>query len=304
MSIWQTARFVATEHKTFGWIGRAMDQHTTSNSGSPHSILLGDEAPPIALRGRRSKSVALADLYDLQLTTGAKLLSKPVLSKQVQKSDSDLLAFARRAALDAHSTADLIDEAVKTTRAGTSSYPRTRLAGRLKSIARLIKSGFSTSVYYAIQPGYDTHSAQLSTHARLLGELSGAMKSFLDDMHQSGLADRVLMLCFSEFGRRVKENASRGTDHGTAGPVLIAGASVRPGLHGQSPSLTDLEHGDLKMQTDFRQIYATILEDWLRTPALCDLVGHRSCVEVTQPSRRGIQAQLSRIQPEDSSRGP
>ncbi len=257
MAIWQTARFDPEEHKTFGWIGRAMDRSTRAD-GSPHSILVGNENPPIALRGRRSTSVSLARLDDLKLRRSAELHRTPI-----DKGGDDLLAFARRATLDARSTADLIDEVAKNSASDTSLYPKTNLAGRLKSIAQFIKADFSTPVYYAIQSGYDTHASQLPTHARLLRELAGAMKAFLDDLDKAQLADRVLMLCFSEFGRRVQENASLGTDHGTAGPVLIAGSSVNPGMIGQPPSMTDLENGDLKMQNDFRQVYATILEEWL-----------------------------------------
>ena len=118
-----------------------------------------------------------------------------------------------------------------------------------------------------VQGGYDTHASQLPAHARLLGELSGALGAFLDDLTTARLAERVAVLCFSEFGRRVSDNGSSGTDHGTAGPVLLAGAGVRPGLVGPTPSLTDLEDGDLKVGVDFRQVYAAVLDGWLGLPA-------------------------------------
>jgi uncharacterized protein (DUF1501 family) len=114
-----------------------------------------------------------------------------------------------------------------------------------------------------VQGSYDTHAAQLGTHFRLLTELSGAIKAFLDDLTASGLAERVLVLAFSEFGRRTSENGTAGTDHGTSGPVFLAGAKVRPGLAGSYPSLMDLVDGDLKMAVDFRRIYATVLDGWL-----------------------------------------
>src|SRR5262249_53157534 len=115
----------------------------------------------------------------------------------------------------------------------------------------------------------DTHSAQLFTHANLLFELSGALKAFLDDLTAAKLADRVAVLLFSEFGRTVKENGSAGTDHGTSGPVFLTGAGVKGGVHGKTPSLLDLDpkHGDLRMSVDFRQVYATVLSDWLALPA-------------------------------------
>src|SRR5262249_51619263 len=131
-----------------------------------------------------------------------------------------------------------------------------------------LKAGFGTRVFYTLQAGYDTHYAQLTAHANLLRELGGALKAFLDDLAASKLAERVAVLCFSEFGRTVKENGSAGTDHGTAGPVLLAGPGVRAGLVGEAPSLLDLDprHGDLRVGLDFRRVYATVLEDWLGLP--------------------------------------
>ncbi len=147
------------------------------------------------------------------------------------------------------------------------SYPDSELARRLGLTARLIKAGLGTRVYYLEQGGYDTHGQQLPRHAVLLEELSASLRAFLDDLAASRLADRVVVLVFSEFGRRVAENGSIGTDHGTAGPVLLAGPCVRPGLHGAYPSLMDLADGDLKMTVDFRRVYATVLESWLGLPA-------------------------------------
>ena len=112
-------------------------------------------------------------------------------------------------------------------------------------------------------------TAQLFTHSNLLLELSGAVKAFLDDLAAARMADRVVVLLFSEFGRTVSENGSAGTDHGTSGPVFLAGPNVKGGLVGTTPSLLDLDpkHGDLKTVIDFRQIYATVLENWLGMPA-------------------------------------
>src|SRR5205807_6003559 len=136
-------------------------------------------------------------------------------------------------------------------------------------VSRLLKAGFGTRVFYAIQAGYDTHYAQAATHGRLLEEVGGAVKAFLDDLAASKLADRVAVLLFSEFGRTVSENGSQGTDHGTAGPVFLAGPGVKGGLVGATPSLLDPDpkHGDLRRSLDFRQVYATVLGDWLGLPA-------------------------------------
>src|SRR5262249_47022782 len=152
------------------------------------------------------------------------------------------------------------------------SYPATRLASGLRLIARLIKGDGGTRVYYTSQGSYDTHAGQLGAHATLLEELSGALKAFVDDLASAKLAERVVVLCFSEVGRRVAENGS-GTDHGTAGPVLLAGPGVRAGLIGNAPKLLDLQDGNLKMSVDFRRVYATILDQWLALPARAALGG-------------------------------
>ncbi len=123
------------------------------------------------------------------------------------------------------------------------------------------------------QSGYDTHANQSNTHRQLLGEFSGALQVFLNDLRDSQLEERVVVLAFSEFGRRVQENGSAGTDHGTAGPVFIAGSAVQGGLVGAHPSLTDLDAGDLKMSIDFRQIYAMLLDEWLSIPSINVLDG-------------------------------
>lgn len=260
MAIWHTARFDKTEHKSFGWLGRAMDEAPKPAHGSPHMILLGDENPPMAIRGRRSTTVALAHLRDLQLLSNAN--RSEVVREDAQQSD-DLAAFVERSALEAYATADLLEGVAKPKSAEKASYPQSQLAERLSMIGQLIKADFGTPVYYAVQDGYDTHAIQLSTHERLLEELATSLKAFLDDLKAAGVDDRVLVLVFSEFGRRVEENASAGTDHGTAAPIFLAGSKVKPGLIGATPSLTDLADGDLKMGIDFRQVYASILQNWL-----------------------------------------
>ena len=155
--------------------------------------------------------------------------------------------------------------------AARARYPDTALAGRLQTVAQLLKADLGARVFYTIQSGYDTHAGQSNTHYSLLFELGGAVKAFLDDLTAAKLADRVMVLGFSEFGRRVAENSSAGTDHGTAGLVFLAGPGVRAGVHGKVPSLTDLVDGDPKISTDFRRVYAAVLEDWLGLPSRTSL---------------------------------
>jgi uncharacterized protein (DUF1501 family) len=258
MAIWQSARLDPRDHTGMGWVGRGLDEGPTTRDGASAALLIGPDDPPPAIRGRRSVSAALDRLDDYAL------IDKETGSRPIGSSSAgdDLGQFLRRSLLDAYTTADRL-EAVAGARDGRASYPESELARRLGLAARLIKAGLGTRVYYLEQGDYDTHGHQLPRHALLLEELSASLRAFLDDLAASRLADRVLVLIFSEFGRRVAENGSKGTDHGTAAPVLLAGPSVLPGLVGTYPSLIDLADGDLKMTVDFRRVYATVLEGWL-----------------------------------------
>ena len=164
---------------------------------------------------------------------------------------------------NAIATANVLEQNIEDGTDDGAKYPSTRLGQRMQTISTMVKSGFQTPVYYAIQDGYDTHAAQLPSHSRLLREFSDAIKAFLDDVEASGLSDRVCVMGFSEFGRRVAENGSEGTDHGTAGPVFLAGSQVRSGLIGPTPNLTDLVDGDLPMSIDFRNVYREVTQKWL-----------------------------------------
>lgn len=267
MAIWHTARFDPAEHKSYGWLGRALDTQAdaTADRSAPTLLRVGDGALPTAVIGRRAIAGSFSRLDELAATgdIGRRLAAdiKPADAAATQNASDTLADFARRATLDAYATADSVSRAA--TKTAGHGYPSTALGQHLGTIARLIEAELPTRIYYANQSGYDTHAAQLPQHATLLRELSEALKAFLDDLAASQLADRVLVLCFSEFGRRVSENASLGTDHGTAGPVLLAGGGTRAGLVGKRPSLADLDSGDLKMTVDFRRVYATLLDDWL-----------------------------------------
>ena len=257
MRIWQSARPGASEKETFGWIGRTTDKLPGPKDGSPSSILLGTQSPPLTLKGRKSTSISMAHLRDLQRIGETNSERDPAPTVE-----NDLQSFVERTTLDAYAAADLLKGVSRADASAT--YPAFPLAERLRMIAQLIKSGFKTPVYYTIHGGFDTHILQLPDHARLLGQLASSLKAFLDDLKSANLEDRVLVMCFSEFGRRVKENASQGTDHGTAAPMFLAGSALKSGLVGQTPSLTDLDDGDLRMNIDFRQVYSTLLSEWLK----------------------------------------
>jgi uncharacterized protein (DUF1501 family) len=134
---------------------------------------------------------------------------------------------------------------------------------KLNLVAQLIQRGFGTRVFYLSLDGFDTHSQQGDEHQRLLGELANSVNNFFTQLQSGGHDKRVLVMTFSEFGRRVDENSSRGTDHGAASCMFVVGPGVKGGPIGKHPSLSDLGDGDLKHHTDFRRVYATLLDKWL-----------------------------------------
>ena len=265
LATWHTARLDPEDHKGPGWLGRALDE----TGGTASSLQVGSDPPSVAIRGRRSIATAIARIEDLTLDAG----SDPRKALAGTRAGDDTAAFVRRSMLDAYTTADRMQHLAS--HGDDARYPQSGLASRLRLIAQLLKGGLEARVFYTLQSGYDTHSAQLFAHSNLLLELSGALKAFLDDLAAAKLADRVVVLLFSEFGRTVRENGSAGTDHGTSGPVFLAGPNVKGGLVGATPSLLDLDlkFGDLKTAIDFRQIYAAVLEDWLGLPAKAALGG-------------------------------
>ncbi len=176
------------------------------------------------------------------------------------------LEFIERVALDAQVSSDQI-RALSRRVQNQATYPPGQLAFGLKLVARLIAGGMPTRVYYVSQGGYDTHVNQAPAHQRLYTELGGAVRAFTQDLQAQGNSDRVLLMTFSEFGRRLTENANGGTDHGAAAPMFLVGSKLKAGLLGRFPSLapSDLFNGDPRFTTDFRSVYATVLEDWLHT---------------------------------------
>jgi uncharacterized protein (DUF1501 family) len=263
LATWHTACLDRAGRRGSGWLGRMLDgqferkQGRSRASGAPAALLAGSHPMPGALRARRS-SVATVPSLDAYLE-GGEFAGDPLFRTEALTAVEEEI---RRIQLDASATAHTIRAAIGKGQA-EASYPATRLGADLQLVGRLIRAGLGTSVYYAIQSGYDHHSLQLGPHAARLTELGDGLLAFMDDVRAAGQHERVLVMVFSEFGRRVPENASRGTDHGTAGPLFLAGAAVNPGVHGQTPSLTDLVEGNLEVSLDFRRVYGTVLGRWL-----------------------------------------
>lgn len=267
MRIWQTARFEESAHDEYGWLGRALDGAQQAQPGGEGAFYVGEEQTPVALWGRRSSAVSLSRVEDLSLEdsvpTGVAGSGAKRMALTSATPFETIHPFVKRQVDSAFASAEQLRASGAAQAAADVPYPANRLGQRLKLIAQLLKSGSPARVYYTAQDGYDTHSAQVYTHAALVQEFSEGLKAFLDDLRAASLEDRVVVLAFSEFGRRVHENASLGTDHGTAGPVFIAGRPSIGGLIGKPPNLSDLADGDIKTQFDFRRVYTSLLQEWL-----------------------------------------
>jgi uncharacterized protein (DUF1501 family) len=185
-----------------------------------------------------------------------------MLGRPSAQTDSTL-DFLQRTALNARVSSDRIREVARSYRPTGAYPPAGSLSRSLQLISAMIAGDLGTRVYFASLGGFDTHAGQRGRHVALLTQLSAAVRAFYDDLKRQGNADRVLVMTFSEFGRRVAQNGSGGTDHGTAAPLFMFGNAVKPGIYGAHPSLTDLDRGDLKFGTDFRSVYATALSRWL-----------------------------------------
>jgi len=281
--IWQTASD-ANKTEKHGWLGRYFDSCCEGTDPAIGISIRSAQSPQaFAADKRRGISFANPSQFRFDLRKSSDPDAAEEFYRSVNEMDhemqggsigmldgpgdmeGDTLDFLQRTALDATISSDKILEIVGKSQS-SSPYPAGKLADSLNLVARLIAGGMPTRVYYVSHGGYDTHSNQEGAHARLMAELGSALSAFTADLKSQGNFDRVLTMTFSEFGRRVAENASRGTDHGAAAPMFLLGGKIKPGLHGEAPSLEKLHNGDLIHTVDFRNIYATILENWLQAP--------------------------------------
>ncbi len=302
--IWQTAEPEKTAH--CGWLGRYFDNNCpgmdpsplqTTKSASPNSAIALVAEPPTSLVGEKFIPLTFRSPNDLQhmassrdekLKTAFERLNSDIGltgdmmdgkggdqkiviprgvksdTKPVDSSDD----FLQRSALNARVYADNIRKTTASVQ-NKVNYPQGAFAQQLKLVAQMIASGMPTRVYYTQLGGFDTHSGQAQRHDRLMAELSSGIAAFMADMKAFGHLDRTCMMTFSEFGRRVAENGSQGTDHGEAAPLFIFGSEkmIKPGFHGEAPDLrpSKLSRGDVAFKMDFRSIYASVLQQWLRT---------------------------------------
>ncbi|HEV3437910.1 MAG TPA: DUF1501 domain-containing protein [Gemmata sp.] len=278
MDIWQLGDPKRAE--TSGWLARTIPSMSIKDAGVP-GMFIGQDRLPVALQGADGGVISLADRanFKLQLTGNEKARKKLIEDlnggKDSDPAKADLASFVRKRQLQTYSSLQKIEEALK--QAGPNEQneggfrPGRRgdgndlatLQGKLGLIARLIQKGLGTRIYYVQLSGFDTHAEQSKPHADLMGELSSSIGNFFNGLGGGETADRVALMTYSEFGRRVKENGSRGTDHGSGSCMFVAGHKVAGGLIGKHPSLDDLADGDLRYHTDFRRVYASLLDDWL-----------------------------------------
>jgi uncharacterized protein (DUF1501 family) len=297
-SIWETAD--TTNRSATGWLGRYFDN--SCPGADPTVGISFNKTQPESFGALKNPGVCLnspelyrwihsggekdqaeqffADLNKPQAPadheedepSGGGSIAMPAGGKVGGITGEGNLAFLERVALDARVSSKTILELAAKHKTSVR-YDGTPLARNLNLVARMIAGGMPTRVYYVSHGGFDTHNQQVNSHDRLLGQLDNGLKSFFADLKEQGNDKRVVLMTFSEFGRRVSENASAGTDHGKASCLFLAGPGIKGGLHGKHPSLTDLSEGDIQHTVDFRSVYGTVLSDWLKAPNTKPILG-------------------------------
>ncbi|PKH49955.1 twin-arginine translocation pathway signal [Tenacibaculum sp. Bg11-29] len=258
--IWQTASD-SNEYLQSGWVGRFLDQ----TKSKPYKAIEVDESLSLMLKGELQNGLAV---------TNPKLfyesLKQPFFNDVLNHyNDAHLsehnLGYLYNTMIDAKSSAKHIYEKRKTT-TSKAKYPKNVFGKQLKTIGEFINSGLETQVYYAALSGFDTHVNQKNKQARLLELYADSMEVFVNDLEKNNTLEDTLIITFSEFGRRVQQNAANGTDHGTANNVFVIGKNLKKqGVYNDLPDLQNLDtNGDLKHEIDFREIYATLLDKWLK----------------------------------------
>ncbi|HZX68952.1 MAG TPA: DUF1501 domain-containing protein [Candidatus Elarobacter sp.] len=263
--IWETAS--PDRPQQYGWLGRYLDRRF-ANGAKPSSLFeavsLGDVLPA-ALVASHVEVPAIGALGAFGYNTGRDLASKQsagVLYDGAKAGQSPYLAMIATTARDAYHGGDVL-RAQTAAFTNKATYATNGFAQQLALAAKLIGSSAGSKIVFVSIGSFDTHAGQRGQQDRLLGYLGDALLAFQTDLAAHGLDDKVLTLTFSEFGRRVTQNASNGTDHGAAMPMFLIGSGVKGGTYGEHPSLTELDHGDLAFSTDFRSVYATVIQRWL-----------------------------------------
>jgi len=250
-----------------GWIGRTADLFRNGNQTQAAAAFVGPIAAPFALTAQDTFLPSVRTLNDLMIHELPGQSGRLAVTKQQRTGDNPLLNFVQEGMSGARENSRRI-QAVAGQRGNPFPYPSFGLAENLRTVAQLIRADIGIRIFFTELGGggiggFDNHANQLGNHCALLHQLSESVAAFVDDLNRDGFLDRTLLMTFSEFGRTVKENGRRGTNHGNAAPIFLAGGKLKGGLVGRHPSLTDLDNDALKFHTDFRQVYATVLDRWL-----------------------------------------
>jgi len=271
MRIWHTADPDQPGRQT-GWLGRAVDSIWDPNSTNAPAVFVGPIAQPFGLNAERVVVPSVrspGDLVIREMSGPLKRQSQWKCAAELPRAEQDnpLTHFLQQCTLNSYTNSRRI-EAVTKTAADTFEYPSFQLAGSLRTVAQLIRADIGIRIFFTELGGggiggFDNHANQLGNHCALLHHLSESVAAFIHHLKRDKLLHRVLLMTFSEFGRTVKENGRRGTGHGAAAPIFLAGGKLKGGLIGAHPSLTDLDNGALKFAIDFRRVYATMLDRWL-----------------------------------------
>ncbi len=266
MDIWHSCH-PKKDRSQSGWLGRWITEQTAHPTSDSTAIHIGSDTLPLACQERGVQVPSLASLEQMRLKAKLDSMqdkqSRPGAEPNSKDSGS-LLDFLSTSTVSALEVSERLDKILAQPDA-SGDFPKTALGEKLRAVSRLILSGLKTRIYYVTLDGFDTHANQPDVHASLLKQWSEALAAFLSRLKQTGQHDRVLVMTFSEFGRRVSENASLGTDHGAAAPMFLAGPKLPKIIHGPMPDLSDLEDGDLRFKIDFRSVYASVLEHWMMT---------------------------------------
>jgi uncharacterized protein (DUF1501 family) len=260
MDIWQTGS-ESTQYLTSGWVGRYLDAQC-SGCDKPTQAIEIDDVLSLAMKGQNMNGIAVKDPRRLYGTANEKFF-RDVMKNHKDEPGDQPVDYLYKTMAETLSSADYIFQQSRL-HPSNAEYPKTDLGNSMKTIASLIFSDINTKVYYVSLGSFDTHINQEAQQQRLFTEMNDALKAFVKDMKTNNRFDDVLLFTFSEFGRRVTQNASGGTDHGTANNMfLVSGGLKQKGMINDLPDLSDLDEGDLKYKVDFKNVYATVLKNWL-----------------------------------------
>jgi uncharacterized protein (DUF1501 family) len=261
MGFWHTG--VPNGGESLGWLGRLADEGY--DPATRNMIVNLGNSQSLAVRSARHSPLVFDDPARFRRNGTDEEKQALVRLSHTRATTNSTLEFLASTAQNATESSDFVRQASAAYRTPVDYGVGGGLGGNLQRVAALIAAGMPTRLYYVTYAGnsFDTHVQQADLHTRLLMYTADAVRGFMEDMSRLGRANDVALMMFTEFGRRVEENGSLGTDHGTATPMFVVGKGVKGGLYGQHPSLTDLDDGNMKMTTDFRRVYATMIKEWL-----------------------------------------